>query len=82
MLDECSRKINNLESFNKIAHISWSTIVIGGVKRKKYGFRAELLDFPKDQKERDYDEYTCNFDDYFEPLEKYSGHHTGKNYGV
>lgn len=27
-------------------------------------------------------ENPLNFEDYFEPLEKYKGHHTGKQYGI
>jgi hypothetical protein len=77
------KPLNNLHSFNKVAHISWSTITLDDAKRKRYGLRADVPNFLTKQKEKDeYNSYKCEFDDYFEPLPQYTGHHTGKQYGI
>ena len=39
------KPLNKLDSFNKIAHISWSTITLDDVKRKRYGLRSDVPNY-------------------------------------
>jgi len=74
--------LNRLQ--DKVEHIGWSSIFKDhGQHQKRYGTRGDVPNFMDKQDLSDnYKKDTCKFEDYFEILPQYSGHKTGKQYGI
>ena len=72
--------MNSLNSFKNVKFVSWFTNKVDSKAIKKYALRDFI---PGELGTSKYvEKLECKFEDYFEPLEKYSGHHTGKQYGI
>jgi hypothetical protein len=83
-LDKADYSALNRVGYFDVKHISWSTIEKEhGRAQKRYGMRADVPDFLHNTEYSiKYSEKTCKFEDYFEIKPEYSGHKTGKQYGI